>query len=271
VRWEWLAVACLTYGIGTLPGGLYWHHVLVSLGQCPLLGQSLRAFFFSQLGKYVPGKAMVVVMRTMMVSGPAVRTSIAVTSVFIETLTWMAVGATIGSVMVMVLNPQHRWLVIVGVAVALCAVVAMSPPILGWILRRIAAIAGTQRGSSAIGELRASTIARGWLSMTIGWALVAASLWAVLKAVPGVEPTAEHYWVSLECVTLSIVIGFASLIPGGLGVRELVIVPLLSQDFGAPKALACAVLIRLIWLIAELGIVGIMQAYGRVRARQVGG
>ncbi len=266
VRWEWITVAGVLYALGTLPGGLYWHQVLVALGQRPTLGHSLRAFFVSQLGKYVPGKAMVVVMRTMLVAGPGVRAPIAVTSVFIETLTWMAVGATIGSLMLALLNPQHVWLEALAIAAAICAVIPMSPPVLGFVLKRISKVTGSGPKQPDIHGLSAWVIARGWLQMAVGWMLVAASLLAVLKAVPGTEANWSDYAVALECVTLSIVLGFASLIPGGLGVRELVIVPLLSPKFGAPKALACAIVIRLIWLIAEVSIVGIIQLGRRLRA-----
>ena len=273
VRWEWIGAAGLFYALGTLPGGIYWHQILVALGQRPTIGRSLRAFFFSQLGKYVPGKAMVVVMRTMLVAGPGVRAPIAVTAVFIETLTWMAVGATIGSLMLALLNPHHAWLEIVGIAVAIGAVIPMSPPILGFVLRRISKITGSGSKEPDIRGLSGLVIARGWLQMVLGWSLVAASLFAVLKAIPGPDANWSHFAVALECVTLSIVLGIVSLIPGGLGVRELVIVPLLSRDFGAPKALACAIVIRLIWLIVELSIVGIIQLGRRLLSRygKVGG
>ena len=266
VRWEWITAAGFLYALGTLPGGLYWHQVLIALGQRPTIGRSLRAFFFSQLGKYVPGKAMVVVMRTMLIAGPGVRAPIAVTSVFIETLTWMAVGATIGSILLALLHPQHLWLVVLGIAVAIGALIALSPPVLGFVLKRISTFAGSGPKDPDIHGLGTWVIVRGWLQMAVGWVLVAASLLAVLKAVPGPDANWSHFGVALECVTLSIVLGFASLIPGGLGVRELVIVPLLGRDFGAPKALACAIVIRLIWLIAEVSIVGIIQLGRRMRS-----
>ena len=267
IRWEWITAAGFLYALGTLPGAFYWHQVLVALGQRPTIGRSLRAYFFSQLGKYVPGKAMVVVMRTMLVAGPGVRAPIAVTAVFIETLTWMAVGATTGSLMVAWLNPQHTWLVVTGIAVAIGAIVPMSPPVLRYALTRISKVTGGSRKEPDIRGLGALVIARGWLQMAVGWTLVAASMWAVLKAIPGPDANGSHFAVALECVTLSIVLGFASLIPGGLGVRELVIVPLLSPDFGAPKALACAIVVRLVWLIVEVSLVGIIQWSGKGRAR----
>lgn len=263
----WLLAACLLYGLGTLPGGLYWHQVLIELGQQPKLDRSLRAFFYSQLGKYAPGKGMVIVMRTMSIAGPRVRIPEAVTSVFVETLTWMSVGAVIGAVLVVALHPQSLVLAGLAIAVAIASFLPISPPFLGFVLRRITQARG---GPSAVGDVRSfrwRSLAQGWLLMSVGWMLVAASLWAVLKAFPGTHVAAQHFPLALECVTLAIVLGFVSMLPGGLGVRELVIVPLLQPEFGAAAALGCAILIRVIWLISESGIVGIIQLGDRIWGR----
>ncbi len=272
LRWEWLVASCVLYGLGTIPGCIYWHRVLESMGQRPAWGRSLRAFFFSQLGKYVPGKAMVVVMRTSMISGPEVRPAIAVTSVFVETLTWMAVGATIGSLLLALLHPEQRWLAPIGIGFAVCAFLSLSPPVLGRALQMVRRLKGRTADESEIRSVSYGTIASGWLLMSLGWTMVGASMWAVLFAVPGPPAGWNHFGLAMECVTLSIVIGIASLIPGGLGVRELVIVPLLTRDFGAPKALTCAILIRLVWLISEVAIVGIIQlvtSWRKARAARV--
>ncbi len=75
------------------------------IASCCLWDNTLRfrnmlAFFASQLGKYVPGKAMVVVIRTDMVRGDQVKTAPAAASVFVETLTWLFVGAAIGCLLI---------------------------------------------------------------------------------------------------------------------------------------------------------------------------
>ena len=85
--------AGLIYLLGLLPAGLYWHYVLKVLGQDVRLANTLRAYYIGHLGKYVPGKAMVVILRTGMVRGHRVDTAVAAASVFFETLTMMAVGA----------------------------------------------------------------------------------------------------------------------------------------------------------------------------------
>jgi hypothetical protein len=164
-----------------------------------------------------------------------------------------------------VLHPERLWLLPVGIGFALASVVSISPPVLGRFLSLVRRLKNRGGEEQAAVHLDHGTIGRGWLLMTVGWFLVGASMWAVMRAVPGPEASSGHFWLALESVTLSVVVGIASLIPGGLGVRELVIVPLLTTEFGAAKALACAVLIRIVWLIAEVGIAVIIQWVSRKR------
>ena len=83
----------MLYLVGLLPEGLFWQRALRAMGQEAPLGRTLRAYYIGHLGKYVPGKAMVVVLRTGLICGPGVDAGIAAASVFLETLTMMAVGA----------------------------------------------------------------------------------------------------------------------------------------------------------------------------------
>ncbi len=71
LHYGWLAAACMLYVFGLLPAGVYWHRVLRTLGVHTSLLRALGAYFIGHLGKYVPGKAMVVVLRAAMVRSRA--------------------------------------------------------------------------------------------------------------------------------------------------------------------------------------------------------
>ena len=62
-----LALDCccwsVIYLVGLLPAGLFWWRVLWVLGQKTRFLDTMRAYYIGHLGKYVPGKAMVVVLR----------------------------------------------------------------------------------------------------------------------------------------------------------------------------------------------------------------
>ena len=266
IRWQWLLASGACYGLGMFCAAIFWHRVLGQLGLPVPAIRAYAAFFLSQLGKYLPGKAMVIVLRVGAIREPGFSVSLTVVSVFVETLTWMAVGAAIGCLALVAAGPQQTWLMGVGLMVAFVAMVAVSPPCLYRILKvlRRREMVATDRAAP---RLTWGTVGLGWLLMTAGWILVAASLWFVMASFPLVELTGRDFWLILACATLSVVLGFASLIPGGLGVRELVIMPLLTGPFGAPVALAAAVLVRLVWMGTELLLAAIMKGYISRRRR----
>lgn len=112
--------------------------------------------------------------------------------------------------------------------------------------------------------LNLQTMSYGWLIMTFGWCLNGLSLWLVLKGLPDTHVVLNDFPLALACVSLATVAGFVSLLPGGIGVRELVIIPLLSARFGPVTAIVAAIVIRLVWLAAELLTSGIIYVAGRL-------
>src|SRR5262245_33653345 len=59
----YLAAAGASYLAGLGLSAVYWHRLLHSLGQRPPGPALAWAFFFGHLAKYVPGKAMIVIVR----------------------------------------------------------------------------------------------------------------------------------------------------------------------------------------------------------------
>ena len=59
----WLLVSGAAYLLGMAPTGWFWHRTLVAIGYRPPFMATMRAYYFGQLGKYVPGKAMVIILR----------------------------------------------------------------------------------------------------------------------------------------------------------------------------------------------------------------
>ena len=229
----------------------FWHRVLIAFKQKPKFINSVAAFFTSQLGKYVPGKAMVVVIRTDMIRGDHVNTKPAAASVFVETLTWLFTGAAIASVLMIVKFQEHRALQITAAALTLAAGILTWPSVFQKIATKVSSI-GKSKTNNIFAGLNLKTMAQGWLLLSIGWCFNGASLWMVIRGIPSCELPPEHYWLTLTCVSLATVAGFVSLLPGGIGVRELVMIPLLGPAIGPANALIAAIVIRLVWLASEL-------------------
>lgn len=252
----WLLLAGAVYLIGLAPAALFWYYVLRVLGQRPGFAETLRAYYVGHLGKYVPGKALVVIIRAGMIGGEQVHLGVAAGSVFVETLTMMAAGAFIAALTVAVGLREEVMLFWGAVGLMLLAVLPTLPPVF-----RPAAKALLARKDPAVAEklrkLHYRTLALGWLSMAVVWAVVGASLWCVLRAM-GIEQFSPWYDLPVltATVALATVAGFLSLIPGGLGVRDLVLIHLLAHPalfaLSQIQATVAGALLRIVWLLAEL-------------------
>ena len=254
--WWVAAIACVIAGM-TL-SAIFWHRLLVAMDQQPKLKESIGAFFISQLGKYVPGKAMVVVLRTDRIRSDRVTIGPAIVSVFIETLTWLFTGSIIASVLLFFWF-ENRVLQVIAVSMMVVAGVLTAPPVIRWFAHRLGHVKGKKTGKVMLG-LTVRQMAPGWLLLSLGWCLSGLSLWLVLKGLPDLVVSPQDYWLCLACVTLAATAGFVSLLPGGLGVRELVMIPLLSTRFDPAVVVVAVVAIRMVWLISELFSAAVAQA-----------
>ncbi len=271
---NWLVFSGGLYLLALLPEGLFWHWALKALGQDVGLLETLRAYYIGHLGKYVPGKAMVIVLRTGLIhSGHRaqhgrVDTSIAVASVFLETLTMMAVGACIAVPVLAVwftsnptliaapsLTPGARQaLIAAAVGMAIVAGLPTLPPVFS----RLARLLGVGRLSPAVAQKLAGfdyrTLLCGWTVMVFGWVVMGTSLWAMLRGLDFEANWMQSWYLYTAIAAMAVVGGFASMIPGGLVAREAVFTGLLAPLLGtdASTALIVAAALRLTWLLAEL-------------------
>ena len=135
LRPAWLVFSGVIYLVALLPAGWYWHHILKTLGQEAGLGESLQAYYLGHLGKYVPGKAMVIILRTGLIRSHRVDTTLAVVSVFYETLTMMAVGSFLAGGILAFRLREERLLLWASLGFMLLAGLPTLPPIFRLILR----------------------------------------------------------------------------------------------------------------------------------------
>jgi glycosyltransferase 2 family protein len=272
--WEfhggWLAAAAGLYIVGLLPAALFWFWGLRALGQHPYFGETLRAYFIGHLGKYVPGKAMVVVIRAAMIGGDRVDRGIAAASVFLESLTWIAVGSFLAAGYVVV--NVARGHAVFWAAIGLMAVTGA--PTLPPVFPRLARLAGVgKRNPEVVKDLHRlgyGTTILSWVLMTIGWALMGLAFWATLQAM-GLHDAEGFAGLPryTAAVALAIVAGFAFIfVPAGLGVREFalaeIMIPYLRgiTPNAELAALAAAGLFRLVSVMSELMISGILYVVG---------
>jgi glycosyltransferase 2 family protein len=157
---------------------------------------------------------------------------------------------------------EHVWLLGLAIGLMICAGAPTLPPI----FRRLVRMVGVRRVNpdidAALAGLDGRLMAFGWITVGLGWWLLGLSLWAVLQAIPvPVEVTLQHLPLLTACVALAMVAGFLSLLPGGIGIREYVVMTLLAGPFGAGAAAISAVLLRLVWLLGELILASILYLW----------
>ncbi len=255
-----LAAAGMIYLVASVPCWWFWHRTLRALGQAPTPCESARAYFIGHLGKYVPGKALVVILRTGLVRSARVSTQVAVISVFVETLTMMAVGAAVSAVLLSFAWQREEgraWLPW-AIALAVAAALPTAPPLFRRIVPHLQPRRYREHTAPLLDGLTLRFMLSGWLLMLVSWFGMGLSLWATTAALPGdfrpLAATLADLPTMTACIALAVVLGFASLIPGGFGVRELVVTSILAPlpSMGAARALGAAVLLRLVWLVAEV-------------------
>jgi uncharacterized membrane protein YbhN (UPF0104 family) len=288
IRWDWIGWSALAYAVSLFPSGLVLAQALRGLRQRVSLPLVTAAQLIGHLGKYVPGKAMVVVLRAAVLNRGPFRVSarVATAAVVIETASLVAVGSVLSLALVLVLDTPSwlRW----GTALlAAGGLVGTLPPVLRMVFSRrwgVVPAAGpeTLSGDSPATEVvhrlpsvqnrsggkglaarlvqpipldwTAKEMAESWLWCTISWVFTGLSMTAIVLAlIPRPLPTDP--WsltlISSAAAMLAFVAGFLSLLPGGALVRELVLATLLQPVIGQGPALLAAVAARLVQLAVE--------------------
>jgi uncharacterized membrane protein YbhN (UPF0104 family) len=270
----WLVAGAAFYILGLAPMAWFWHQTLIALGQDVSPGRTLRAYFVGHLGKYFPGKALVLVIRIGALRPSLKSTWLAVVSTALETLMMMAVGAFLAAALAMFVLELGAG----GSALAFLLAASAFIPTLPPVTRRIAR-AGLRRfpvniaAGIDVRQLVAPLTWRlwmmGWIASLACWTLLGLSLWATLRAigVDQLEPLADMSFL-VGSVALAVVAGFLSMLPGGVIVRDALMMQLLAPVCGEANALVAAVLLRIVWLVSELVICGILYgAAFRARSR----
>ena len=258
----WLSVGGAVYLLALLPSALFWRQILAAMGQEAGVGETARAYYIGHLGKYFPGKALVVILRAGLIRSHRVDPVVAGTSVFVETFTMMAVGSVFSAVVIPFWFPQRWPLIAAVVGLAVLLGLPTLPPVFRMVVRAVPFLTSDPVRRECLVRLRAPTLFWGWVANVIGWLVAGASLWAVMRSLGGPTGSLAGLPLYAAAVAIASVGGFLSMIPAGLFVREAILVELLAGDFGASLALVGALVFRLVSLVAEVLISVILYVAG---------
>lgn len=273
LNWGWLTLAVVTSVIAWLPSAWYWRKLISNLGVTPPWSQVFRSYYCGHLGKYLPGKAAAIVIRAALIKDSGVPAAAAALTVTVESVTYMWAGTFLAIVLYPSLAP-HLPESIAALAAdpirrAVLAILVVSGGLAGLALltrndhRLIdmfrsseGAAARTQTGSPVRTSLAGAVVflAAWWIQgLTLGLTIQAVS------AEP-VNWSDWPFWTGSAAVAL--VGGFVAIFtPGGLGVREGLLMELLARELGPHEAVLVAVLLRGVALAGEILIAGALY-YG---------
>ncbi|MDR2754772.1 MAG: lysylphosphatidylglycerol synthase domain-containing protein [Planctomycetaceae bacterium] len=226
-NYYWLILSAFFYGISYIPSVLFWRHTMWLFGQHPGWYETFRAYYIGHLGKYIPGKAMVVILRASLLNRERTQLSVAAATVILETLNMMAIGGFI-SALIMVLWFRDlsvgNYLTFIAVGLMFFIGLPVFPPIFRRFAKQFGVGSNDPEINQKLQKLRFRTIFYGWSLMSIDWVLLGLSLWATIQGV-GINTGTliDHFPQYVLAATLSVVVGFVLMIPGGLGVREIII------------------------------------------------
>jgi glycosyltransferase 2 family protein len=231
-----LFVGALLYTAAMSCFAAYWRQAAISVGGRPGSLEVQRAYFASQLGKYIPGKAWVILIRcalalvALLAAGNARPVMLA-----------LATGLTAGLVF------------------------AVLPPVFGrlatWTARSF-----QKADSIPIATITYATWFQAFRYCIPGWMGVGLSLVSIAGSLGISMFSFAGFLLACGGIALAIVGGFAVLIvPAGLGVREWVMMQTLGPSVGISNAALIAILARITHVSAELFVAGCLYLLGKRR------
>jgi uncharacterized membrane protein YbhN (UPF0104 family) len=266
------AAAVGLYIAGLVPLGLFYGRVLAA-SRTPISPfAAIRAYLISHLGKYVPGKALVVVMRAGLSAPSGARPATAAIATFYETLVMMAAGGLIAAVAF----AEKSWatiplpfatgrsvtvsLSLIGFIPGIALLIVVEPRVFPW-LATLAKMPFRGVGPDALPTFGWRLLGEGLALAAIGWVLMGLSQLAVLAALGPSTHLAAEWPTVIGGVALATVAGFVvPIAPGGLGVREWVLWTALASALDRDRAVVAAIVLRLAWVVGEVVAAAILLA-----------
>jgi hypothetical protein len=270
--WFGASMGLYTLGLGAF-GICFWR--VLGRSATPVdLWPALRAYLISHLGKYVPGKALVVVLRAGLVAPYGARPATAAFSTLYETLLMMASGGLLAAAIfglsgggpllrlpVPMLGEIDMPLALLSLALGGPLFVLVMPrvfPKVSAIVRAPFPGVGPESLPSFSGRLLAECLV--W--SVVGWFFCGMSQVAVVRGIglggPASAVGPADWPTVVASVALATLAGFVvAVFPGGLVVREGVLMAALGPLLGDREAVVAALALRLSWVAAEVVASGV--------------
>lgn len=252
MAWQSVLLALICVIAGTLAGVMSWRALLAEEGHPLELRDAGRVFLVGQLGKYLPGSVWAVLVQMEL----ATRLGVPRARTFTATLSWIGLSLssalTVGLIGLPVMAEADTplgWLLWALLPIALvCSHPRVLTKIVNLVLRMLRK-PPLPHEFTWRGVLRAF----GWLLVT--WLLYGAHLWLLANSLGA--PGFSGFLRTLGAFALALGAGIVFIVaPSGAGAREALIVASLAGVMSKGEALGVAVVSRMVFTVADIGLAG---------------
>ncbi|MBX9652918.1 YbhN family protein [bacterium] len=271
---QWALISAAFYAIGMTFISSSWYFVLqdriraIGLSIQIPLSESVRTYLISQVGKYVPGKGFVLVLRYGLLRSKGATLGLLTLSTVFETFCCMASASLVGLLfLVLPTAPalkealeETEWFLPMAILFAVGFSLVVSPPFFA-LLPRIFSLVVPAAKRHADDWIKWSTYANSLAWSSIGWLSLGVSFWAAVQAVSTRTLGLADIPAFTAVFSVAYVAGFLSLIPGQLGVREFILIVVLKHLLGGDElvTVSATILSRLVSLGTECTLAGILM------------
>jgi hypothetical protein len=242
-----------------------WYLITARLGIALTFRETLGSWFYSQLGKYLPGKVWLLVSRFYSYESRGKSKKTVSVALYFETVTIIATAGLI-SWASLVFSPRATfqslgglpgWLVLLFVPVFVFLHPKVLQKLLNGVLRRL-------KREPIVLSLSYGDVLWILFVCLLSWGVGGIGFYLFIDSVYSVPAGSVLYLTG--ALAFSSVLGLLALFaPGGLGVREGALVYLLSFTMPGAVAVVLSVLTRLWMTLIEIGLIGVVYLVPQIR------
>lgn len=236
-----------------------WRDILAGLGSPLPLRVAARVLFVGQLGKYIPGSvwAFAAMMELARDHGAPPRRTFSATALGLVTSLGCALALAAATLSRQIAS-QAWWLL----ALIPVILVGLHPRVMTWGLNLALRVARKEPLDRVLSGARMAKAAA-WTM--IGWLVYGVHLWVLVGDVRPAGPSL--YAVAAGAYALAWATGILTVVvPAGIGVREGAMVVALAPVLDTPRALAIAVVSRVMFTVGDAAWAGLGFLLARGRA-----
>jgi len=260
-----LVLSTLLFVLSYLTQIWAWYLITVKLGIAISIRETFESWFYSQLGKYLPGKVWVLLGRYYFYEAKGKSRGKISIALYLEVLTvLLAAGllSAIGTVSFREANSFGSgtgigWMFLFFLFVFLSVYPKFLQKILNWILILF-------RKEPVMLSISYRDILWILLICILSWIIGGIGFWIFVDSVFAIS--SQHILFLTGALALSSILGLIALFaPSGLGVREGALVYLLSFMMPGPVAVVISTLTRIWMTLIEIGLIGIVYLLSKIR------